>query len=170
MATTAVKAVEAVVNAIRSLPFPANIAAGAATAAAIAAMGVAITGGFGGGHNDLPKANDGTGTVLGDSSGEVGQHQALHRRPRRRRPHDDDLLGCRWPQASSRSRASLGGVSSLIVRIGGADGINASAGVKTGLQGSSLRRRRGRGRGRRNLAAWLACCSAARSRRDRQLV
>ena len=68
VATTAVKAVEAVVNAIRSLPFPANLIAGAATAAAIVALGVAVGGGFGGGSNPLTPANEGTGTVFGDDS------------------------------------------------------------------------------------------------------
>ena len=46
--TTGIKAVEAVVNAIRSLPFPLNIAAGALTAGVIASLGVAIGGAFGG--------------------------------------------------------------------------------------------------------------------------
>lgn len=36
------------VNAIRSLPFPLNIAAGAVTAGVIASLGVAISGAFGG--------------------------------------------------------------------------------------------------------------------------
>lgn len=65
--TTGIKAVEAVVNAIRSLPFPLNIAAGAITAGVIASLGVAISGAFGGSPK-LPAANDGTGTVFGDST------------------------------------------------------------------------------------------------------
>ena len=63
--TTGIKAVEAVVNAIRSLPFPLNIAAGAVTAGVIASLGVAISGAFGGSAKP-PVTNDGTGTVFGD--------------------------------------------------------------------------------------------------------
>ena len=66
VASTAKSAVEAVVNAIKSLPFPANIAAGAATLAAVTALGVAVTGGFGGGGGYHPVTNTGTGTVFGD--------------------------------------------------------------------------------------------------------
>lgn len=74
IATTAVKAVEAVVNAIRSVPFPLNLVAGAMTAAAIAALGVSIFSGGGGGGmpsgymtaEDRQKAQ-GAGSVLGDS-------------------------------------------------------------------------------------------------------
>ena len=58
--TTGIKAVEAVVNAIRSLPFPLNIAAGAVTAGVIASLGVAISGAFGG-SGKAPVTNDGTG-------------------------------------------------------------------------------------------------------------
>ena len=64
--TTGIKAVEAVVNAIRSLPFPLNIAAGAITAGVIASLGIAIGGAFGGSQK-LPAANEGTGTVFGDA-------------------------------------------------------------------------------------------------------
>lgn len=49
--------------------FPLNIAAGAATVAALAGIGVSVAGSFGGGgKNDLAPTNTGTGTVLGDSS------------------------------------------------------------------------------------------------------
>lgn len=65
--------VAAVAKAIASLPFPLNLAAGAATAAALVAFGVKMFGGGGGGGvapptsaEDLQKAA-GTGTVLGDS-------------------------------------------------------------------------------------------------------
>lgn len=67
-ARIAVGATEAVVNAIKSLPFPLNIAAGAATIAALAGIGVSVAGSFGGGKNTLPTSNTGTGTVLGDTS------------------------------------------------------------------------------------------------------
>lgn len=54
--------VAAVVKAIASLPFPWNLVAGAATAAAIAALGVTIFGGGGGGHGAA------TGNMGGDGS------------------------------------------------------------------------------------------------------
>ncbi|WP_260597809.1 phage tail length tape measure family protein [Sphingomonas endolithica] len=134
LATTAVKAVEAVINAIRSLPFPANLAAGAATAAAIVAMGVGLTGGFGGGKNNLPKANDGTGTVLGDrdakSESIKNAIDALA---------DVDTLTNTYARnmaASLRSIDSqIGGVAALVVRAGNVD---ASAGVKEGFKPNAI--------------------------------
>jgi hypothetical protein len=65
--------VTAVVKAIASLPFPLNLAAGAVTLAAVAALGVAMVGGIGGGATAVnPNSAEerqkvqGTGTVLGD--------------------------------------------------------------------------------------------------------
>jgi len=63
--------VTAVVRAIASMPFPLNIAAGAATLAAVIAVGAKMVGGLGGGSISLSEqrqAAQGTGTVLGDSS------------------------------------------------------------------------------------------------------
>lgn len=64
---------EAVVNALRSLPFPFNLAAGAATAAAVAAAGVALLGGGRGGGSAAPvpsaadvQESQGAGSVFGD--------------------------------------------------------------------------------------------------------
>ncbi|WP_294392006.1 hypothetical protein [uncultured Sphingomonas sp.] len=134
VAATATKAVEAVVNAIRSLPFPANIAAGAATAAAIAALGVAAVGGFGGGGNTLPKANEGKGTVLGDSD---AQSASIKNAIEALRDVDTVTM-----QHSARMAASLkaietniGGLSSLIVRTGD---VNASAGTATGFKADAI--------------------------------
>lgn len=67
VARTAKFAVEAVVNAIKSLPFPLNLIAGAATAAALVGLGLSIAGSFGGSNKQTP-SNTGTGTVLGDTS------------------------------------------------------------------------------------------------------
>ena len=72
---SAAAGVTAVIKAMASLPFPANLAAGAATAAAIASLGVSL--GFGGGGStststdaataDIQaRKNTGTGTVFGD--------------------------------------------------------------------------------------------------------
>lgn len=64
-------AITAVVKAIASLPFPMNLVAGAATLAAVVAIGAEVVGSFGGGGDTTAKdrqAATGTGTVLGDSS------------------------------------------------------------------------------------------------------
>lgn len=62
--------VVAVAKAIASMPFPLNIAAGAATAAALVGFGVKMFGGGGGSSAApaLPETNTGTGSVLGDPS------------------------------------------------------------------------------------------------------
>lgn len=70
---TAQKGTEAVINAMRSLPFPLNLAAAAATAAAVIGFGGKLLGGGGGGGVSVPtaeerQASQGTGTVLGDDS------------------------------------------------------------------------------------------------------
>jgi len=60
--------VTAVVKAIASLPFPFNLAAGAATLAAVVAIGAKMMGGIGGGSVSLSEQRQkaqGTGTVLG---------------------------------------------------------------------------------------------------------
>lgn len=61
--------ITAVVKALASLPFPANLAAGAATLAAVVAVGASMMGGMGGGSVSLTEerqAKQGTGSVLGD--------------------------------------------------------------------------------------------------------
>jgi len=63
--------VTAVVKAIASMPFPMNLAAGAATLAAVVAVGASIMGSVGGSSVPLPQQRQdkqGTGSVLGDSS------------------------------------------------------------------------------------------------------
>jgi hypothetical protein len=58
--------IAAVARAIESLPFPANLAAGAATAAALVALGVKMTSGGGGQTEAQKQQQNATGTVLGD--------------------------------------------------------------------------------------------------------
>ncbi len=62
--------VTAVVKAIASLPFPFNLAAGAATLAAVMALGAKVTGGASGAGGksmaEQRQAENGTGTILGD--------------------------------------------------------------------------------------------------------
>jgi phage-related minor tail protein len=62
--------VTAVVKALASLPFPMNLAAGAATLAAVVAVGAKMFGGVGGGSVSLSQQrqqDQGAGSVLGDS-------------------------------------------------------------------------------------------------------
>jgi hypothetical protein len=66
----AAHAVEAVVKAIASLPFPWNLVAGAATAAAIGALGIAVFGGGGGSKGGA------TGNMGGDGSTDTATNPA----------------------------------------------------------------------------------------------
>ncbi len=133
-ARTATKAVEAVVSAISSLPFPLNIAAGAATIAALASIGVAVAGSFGGNKNTLEKANDGTGTVLGDAS---AKSESIKRSIDALKEVDTTMLS--YSRAMAASLASIdnqiGNLATLVVRTGD---INASAGVSEGFQSNLL--------------------------------
>lgn len=137
-ARAAAYGVEAVAKAISSLPFPLNLAAGAATAAAIAALGISIAGSFGGGGKALEKPNEGTGTVFGDADAKSASIKnaidALK--------EVDTLTNTYARQMASSLRSiesQIGGIASLVVRAGD---INASAGVtegfKTNLIGSVL--------------------------------
>jgi tape measure domain-containing protein len=63
--------ITAVVKAMASLPFPLNLAAGAATLAAVIAIGAKMFGGTGGGGMSVTQQrqeSQGTGTVFGDST------------------------------------------------------------------------------------------------------
>ncbi|MDZ7894227.1 MAG: phage tail length tape measure family protein [Sphingobium sp.] len=125
---TAKKAVEAVVSAISSLPFPLNLAAGAATIAALASIGVGIAGAFGGG-NSLPKSNDGTGSVLGDSA---AKSESIKRSIDALKEVDTVMLGYSREMAASLKsiESQIGNLASLVVRAGP---INASVGVTEGF-------------------------------------
>ncbi len=129
-ARTASNAVEAVTKAISSLPFPANLAAGAATVAALAAIGVSVAGGFGGGKNTLPKANNGTGTVLGDPE---AQSASVRRAIDALR--EVNLLNNGYSREMAgylRSiEGQIGGVAAQIVRAGN---VNADVKVNEGFQ------------------------------------
>lgn len=132
-ARTATHAVEAVVKAIASLPFPLNLAAGAATVAALASLGVSIAGSFGGGGK-LPPANDGTGTVLGDTTAKSDSiKRALDALK------EVDTLTSNYAREMSASLKSIdsqiGNVAGLVVRAGD---ISANAQVKTGFELTAL--------------------------------
>lgn len=112
-----------------SSPFPFNLAGMAVMAAALASLGI-VTGFFGGGgKNTLPKANEGTGTVLGDTA---AQSESL-KRSMDALKEVDTLTNtyARQMAASLKSIDSqIGNVASLVVRAGD---VNASAGVKEGF-------------------------------------
>lgn len=130
-ARTGANAVEAVSKALASLPFPANIAAGAATVAALAAIGVSIAGALGGGgKNTLPKANGGTGTVLGDPS---AKSESIRRGLDALKEVDTLTLNTSREMLSSLRaiETSIGGVASLVVRAGN---VNADVNVREGFQ------------------------------------
>ncbi|MBK6493012.1 MAG: phage tail length tape measure family protein [Sphingomonadales bacterium] len=139
--TTGIKAVEAVVSAIRSLPFPLNIAAGAITAGVIASLGVAISGAFGGSPK-LPAANDGTGTVFGDST---AKSESIAKSIDHLR--EVDTLTMRYSAAMLASlrniEANIGGLTNLIIRSNGAEA--SAAGVNTGYQPTGVTGLIGRG-------------------------
>ncbi|GGB21531.1 hypothetical protein GCM10011380_08890 [Sphingomonas metalli] len=119
------------------LPFPANIAAMAATGAALVAAGIAIVG-SGGGKSTLAKANDGTGTVLGDSA---AKSESLKRGLDALKDVDTLMLGTsREMAASLRSIDNqIGGVAALVVRAGNVNAdAQASVGFKPDLIGKVL--------------------------------
>lgn len=116
------------------LPFPLNIAAMAATGAALAAIGASVAGALGGDRNTLPKANDGSGTVLGDAS---AKSESIRRALDALKEVDTLMLGTSREMASSlRSiESQIGGVASLVVRAGN---VNADATVAQGFQKNFL--------------------------------
>lgn len=131
---TGQKAVEAVVSAISSLPFPLNLAAGAATIAALASIGVSIAGAFGGGGS-RPQTNQGTGTIFGDTS---AKSDSIKRSLDLLADLDTEMLVVSKQMASSLKaiESNIGGLTNLVIRLGGVDGIGANAadGVKTGFK------------------------------------
>ncbi len=131
---TGQKAVEAVVSAISSLPFPLNLAAGAATIAALASIGVSIAGAFGGGSS-RPQTNQGTGTVFGDSA---AKSDSIKRSIDLLADLDTEMLVVSRQMAASLKtiESNIGGLTNLVIRLGGVDGIgsNAADGVNTGFK------------------------------------
>ena len=117
------------------LPFPYNLAAMAATAAALIAAGISMAAGGGGSSGaSAPVTNTGTGTVLGDSSAKSDSIKnaidALK--------EVDTLTNtfARQMAASLRSIDSqIGNVASLVTRAGN---VNASAGVTEGFKTNAI--------------------------------
>lgn len=115
------------------LPFPFNLVAMAATGAALASIGIAIAGAFGGGSS-LPKSNDGTGSVLGDSA---AKSESIKRSIDALKEVDTVMLGYSREMAASLKsiESQIGNLASLVVRAGD---INASAGVTEGFETDAL--------------------------------
>ena len=131
------------VKALASLPFPLNLAAGAATLAAVVAIGAKMFGGMGGGSVSLSEqrqAANGTGTVLGDSSAKsesIAHSLAIMEK--------NSGLGLAHTISMDSSLkqmvAGIGNLSSLLARSGVTSaGGGAAAGVQTGTSplGGSL--------------------------------
>jgi hypothetical protein len=127
--------VTAVVKALASLPFPLNLAAGAATLAAVVAVGTKIVGSFGSGSGggqsaaDVQKAQ-GTGGVFGDSS---AKSDSIARAISLSSANSSiELTHTAGMLASLQNiEASMAGLTNLIVRAPGViDGSNF--GIQTG--------------------------------------
>ncbi len=129
-------AVEAVAKAIASLPFPANLIAGAATVAALASIGVSIAGSFGGGGaKDRIKPNTGTGTTFGDPKAES---ESIKNAISALKDVDVLMLNTSRQMAASLRTIedNIAGFARLLVRQGG--DINASEGVVEGFKASGI--------------------------------
>lgn len=122
------------VAAQAKLPFPLNIAAMAATAAALVAAGIAIVGGHGG--HAAPVTNTGTGTVLGDPS---AKSESIKNAINDLQKVDTLMLtSSRQMAASLRSiDQQIGGFAAQILKAGD---INANAGVSQGFKTDTLGR------------------------------
>lgn len=133
-ARTAAHAVEAVVKAISSLPFPFNLAAGAATIAALAAIGVSIAGSFGGSSQKVAPANTGTGTVLGDGS---KQSESIKNSLSALKDVNTLMLGASRQMVESLKSidSQIGSFAAQIVKGGP---IDASDGITTGFKTNTL--------------------------------
>ncbi len=123
------------VAAQAKLPFPANIAAMAATAAALTAVGITLAGAIGGrSRNTLPAANTGTGTILGDSK---AQSESVRRAIDQLR--DVNRLTNTFARQMAGSLRSIdsqiGGLAAVLVRSGN---VNANASVAEGFKPNTI--------------------------------
>jgi hypothetical protein len=127
--------ITAVVKALASLPFPLNLAAGAATLAAVVAIGAKMFGGMGGSSVSLSEqrqAATGTGTVLGDSSAKsesIAHSLAIMEK--------NSGLGLAhtisMDQSLKQMVAGIGNLGNLLARSGiTSAGAGATAGIATG--------------------------------------
>ncbi|MGV8867634.1 MAG: tape measure protein [Janthinobacterium svalbardensis] len=129
--------ITAVVKALASLPFPMNLAAGAATLAAVVAIGAKMFGGMGGGSVSLSEqrqAANGTGTVLGDSNAK--SESIAHSLAIMEKNSGLGLVHTISMDASLKQMvAGIGNLGNLLARSGvTAEGGGAAAGVQTGTK------------------------------------
>ena len=127
--------ITAVVKALASLPFPLNLAAGAATLAAVVAIGAKMMGGMGGSSVSLSEqrqASNGTGAVLGDSSAK--SESIAHSLAIMEKNSGLGLVHTISMDSSLKQMVDgIGNLSSLLARSGvTAAGGGAAAGVQTG--------------------------------------
>ncbi|MGW8391122.1 hypothetical protein [Pseudoduganella sp. HUAS MS19] len=128
--------VTAVVKAIASLPFPFNLAAGAATLAAVMALGAKVTGGGGaagaGGKSmaEQRQAENGTGSILGDPTAK-SESIAKSLEAIKDNTYQDLAISQGMLTALQAIATSISGLSSLLFRT---DGFTAavSGGVASG--------------------------------------
>jgi hypothetical protein len=132
--------VTAVVKALASLPFPANLAAGAATLAAVIAIGAKVVGSFGGGSGggmtaaDVQKAQ-GMGSVFGDSS---AKSDSVRRSIEMLKTNSDSMLPINQGMltALQNIESAMTGLTNLVVRTPGlTDGTNMN--IKEGTVSKS---------------------------------
>ncbi len=116
------------------LPFPFNIAAMAATGAALIAAGVAVIGALGGKSKPL-ESNKGTGTVLGDPS---AQSESIKNAINALKEVDTVMLTYSRQMAGSLKaiESNISGFASLLVRNG--DSLNASSGISEGFKTNAI--------------------------------
>ncbi len=143
--------ITAVVKAIASMPFPLNLAAGAATLAAVVALGAKMVGGIGGGSVSLSEQRQkeqGTGTVFGNSS---AKSESISRSLSFMAENSNiELNYTRGMLMSLRSiETALGGLGNLLIRGSGVSGkfdadskgaaaTNAGGKVAVGVLGGAL--------------------------------
>ena len=143
LGTMVVDGTAAVVKSLASLPFPANLAAGAAVAAVVAGLIGSVGGSFNGKvSGSAPKYNEGTGTVFGDSkakSESINNSISLLEKA-------NSLTQKYSPQMLLHLRnidSSIGGLVNLMIRTGGIEGkaptVSTGSKINTvGGLGSSL--------------------------------
>ncbi len=134
--------ITAVVKALASLPFPANLAAGAATLAAVVAVGAKVIGSFGGGGSGggqtaaQRQKEQGTGSVFGDDSAKsdsiAKSIEEMSKSSNRLLPVNQGMLA-----SLKNIESSMSGMTNLLVRTPGiTNGTNL--GIKEGNVASNF--------------------------------
>jgi len=134
--------ITAVVKAIASLPFPLNLAAGAATLAAVVGIGAKMGGGLGSGGDTTAadrQAATGTGSVFGDSK---AKSDSIAHAVQLTAANSNIALNYTMSMAASLRNIenSLSGLGNVLIRSGGLTGETAGvqAGVGTKLGSSKI--------------------------------